>query len=330
MQQVLFALGLALVSAAAFSQADSLVFDRFGNVKSEPSDTAWKVGGNFGLNISQSTYSNWQAGGENSISLNTLFSVFANYDDGGKWKWFNKAVAAYGLNFTNEATVKTDDRFEVESRVDRRMSKQWNASLLFNFRTQFSDGFRKPGDSVRISTFLAPAYTLLGVGFTYKPAENFSAFISPATAKFTLVNDQQLANLGSFGVEPGVVIDTVDGVINYSQLGKKTRLELGAYANLAYKANLAENIELQLNADFYMNYLNDNFYQFIDINAGMILFMKVNKYISANLALNTIYDHDIKFDVDDDGVADAPRTQFKQVLGVGFAYNFGYQPKKKK
>jgi hypothetical protein len=54
--------------------------------------------------------------------------------------------------------------------------------------------------------------------------------------------------------------------------------------------------------------------------------MKVNKYITVNFTTHLIYDHDIKIAVDnnDDGVVDATgaRTQFKQVLAVGFSYKF--------
>lgn len=319
-------LAIALYGGMISAQADSTVFQRFKADKANPSDTAWKVGGNFGLQFTQASYSNWQAGGANSFSGNALFSSFANYDNGGKWKWYNSLILAYGLNFQEELTIKTDDRIELESRVDRTISKNWNASALLNFRTQFDEGFEEPGDSNRISTFLAPAYTLLGLGFTYKPNKAFSAFLSPATAKFTLVNDQVLANRGAYGVDAGV-FDSLQN--RYTTLGSKTRFEIGAYANLNYKQEILKNVTLQSRIDFYMNYLNDDFYNFVDVNGEVILFLKVNDYITANLAVNFIYDDDILFDTNGDGNGNAPRTQFKQVLGVGFAYNFGDKLKKK-
>lgn len=325
MRKVLLCMLAFVLVTSAHAQADSIVFDRFDPKTTEAPDTAWKIGGNFGLQMTQAAYSNWQAGGENSISGNAMFSVFANYDDGGPWKWNNSLIAAYGLNFQEDVTIKTDDRLEFESRLDRRMGKAWNASLLLNFRTQFTNGYANPEDSVKISTFLAPAYTLLGVGFTYKPNEQFSAFLSPATAKLTIVNDQTLANRGAFGVEPGVYDSTAAA---YTVMGDKTRWEIGAYASVKYNRQLMENIKLQLNADFFMNYLQEDFYQLIDVNAGMVLFMKVNDFITANLAVNMIYDDDIIFEPQNPGDVAGPRTQFKQVLGLGFSYNFGYKPKK--
>ncbi len=325
MKKVLL-LGILLYAGLISAQADSAVFQQFNADKKDPSDTAWKAGGNFALQFTQASYSNWQAGGANSFSGNALFSSFANYDKGGKWRWYNSLVLAYGLNFQEELTIKTDDRIELESRVDRTISTNWNASALSNFRTQFADGYENPEDSNRISTFLAPAYTLLGLGLTYKPNKFFSAFLSPATAKFTLVNNQALANEGAYGVDAGV-FDSVSNT--YTSLGSKTRFEIGAYSNLNYKQEIFKNITLQSRIDFYMNYLNDDFYNFVDINGEVILFLKVNDYITANVAVNFIYDDDILFDTNGDGNGDAPRTQFKQVLGVGFAYNFGDKPKKK-
>ena len=51
-----------------------------------------------------------------------------------------------------------------------------------------------------------------------------------------------------------------------------------------------------------------------------------HKYISATVTTHLLYDHDIDIAVDtnDDGITDkvGPRTQFKEVLGVGFSYKF--------
>ena len=40
-------------------------------------------------------------------------------------------------------------------------------------------------DKEKISNLLAPAYTLIALGFDYKPNSYFSAFVAPLTAKFT-------------------------------------------------------------------------------------------------------------------------------------------------
>lgn len=285
-------------------------------------DTFWKTGGNLSLQFNQVALSNWQAGGENSVSGNALVTLFADYNK-ENWTWKNTLTMAYGLNYQGSLFIKTDDRLELESRIDRNLNKVWGASALLNFRTQFADGFNSPEDSLRISTFLAPAYTLLGLGATYKPNKKFNLFISPLTTKLTIVNDQRLANLGAFGVE-AAVRDTAGNII---ETGSKTRWEVGGYANLTYKTPVMENVDLQARIDLFSNYLDGNA-QFVDVNSEVLLFMKVNKLLTVNLTLALIYDHDIQFDTNADGISDGPRTQFKEVLGIGFAYKFGYNAKK--
>lgn len=280
-----------------------------------PEDTAWKVGGNYSLQFTQAAYSNWQAGGVNSVAGNTVLSVFANYDDGGDWTWWNLLNMAYGLNYQDKVYNKTDDRLELESRVDRAIGPKWSASWLTNFRTQFTNGYAEPGqegDSLRISTFMAPGYVTTGLGFTYKPNKKFRAFLSPATSKMTFVNDDSLAAQGAYGVDPG----------------EQFRMELGGYVNFLYKSPIMKNVNLQAGLNLYENYL-DGLFNYVDVMGELLLFFKVNKAITANISLNAIYDHDIKFDVDEDGVVDGPRTQFKEVLGIGIAYDFGDEYKKK-
>ncbi|AEV33205.1 DUF3078 domain-containing protein [Owenweeksia hongkongensis] len=298
----------------AFGQTDSATAAQ---------DTAWKVGGNMGLQFAQSSYQNWQAGGVNSVAGNAIFSVFANYDNGGDWGWANSLDVAYGLNLQEDVFNKTDDRFELVSRVDRHLSKNWSLSGELNFRTQLTDGYSVAGSKDvddRISRFMAPGYLLVGLGATYAPNENFTVYISPATSKMTFVQDQVLADAGSFGVEAA---DTVNGAY---VAGKQFRYEIGGYVNVTYRRELLKNVDMQFKLDLFSNYL-DGQYKYIDVNSEFKLFMKVNDFISASVALNLIYDHDILFDTNNDGIMDGPRTQFKEVIGVGFAYNFGYQPK---
>lgn len=323
-KSLLIVIGFLFAHQSMFAQPDTSM------VPVNPKDTAWKIGGNFGLQFTQSSYQNWQAGGVNSIAGNGIISIFANYDNGGDWTWYNKLDLGYGLNFQDTVFIKTDDRIELTSRVDRKIGKVWNMSGLVNFRTQFANGYANAGergDSIRISGFMSPGYLVTAVGFTYKPNKKFSAFISPLTSKMTFVQDQRLANDGAFGVE-GAVRDTVNGQYVVVEEGKNFRQEVGGYVNIAYKTPLVKNVDMQFSLNLFSNYL-DGQYKFIDVNSEFLLFMKVNQYITASLALNLIYDHDIIFDTNDDGIMDGPRTQFKQVLGIGLTYNFGDQLKKK-
>jgi hypothetical protein len=272
----------------------------------------WDKGasGNFLLN--QSSLSNWQAGGQSSLSGAINLGFYANHYS-KKWRWANRLDLGYGRQWQSGLDVKTDDRIELNSRLDRLLSKNWSVSANLTFRTQFTEGFEKPEDSVPISNFLAPAYTLAGLGFTYSPSASFSVFMSPATVKHTYVNDQRLADQGAYGLE-GAELNSEGVAIAGS--ASKNRLEIGAYINAYYKQKLMENIQFESKLDLYSNYLNNP--QNIDVNWENVFMMKVNRYVTVNLVLHLIYDDDIKF-TDSEGTG--PRTQFRQSLGLGLSYS---------
>ena len=285
-----------------------------------PKDTTyWNFTGNGALTFSQVSLSDWQAGGQNSISGNALLVLTANYKKGNT-SWDNTLTLGYGLNRQDDDFIKTDDRIDLDTRLGIKASEKWNYSAFLNFRTQFDDGFSDPDDSERISGFLAPAYLFFGVGMDYKPNKLLSLFLSPITTKITIVNDQTLANAGAFGVDPAR-LDAQGMII---EEGEKSRVEAGAYLNFLFKKELMENIDFQTKLDLYSNYAENP--ENIDVNWESLLIMKVNKYISVNFSMHLIYDDDIKIEIDnnEDGIIDerGPRTQFKQVLGAGLTYKF--------
>ena len=49
--------------------------------------------------------------------------------------------------------------------------------------------------------------------------------------------------------------------------------------------------------------------------------MKINKVLSATINTTLKYDNDVKT-FDDNGVKKGAKVQFKEVLGIGLAYNF--------
>lgn len=271
-------------------------------------DTAktWTHSGMYSFAASQTTLTNWNAGGENSLNISALLRQGADYAR-GKWQWSNMLEANYAVSYQGSSALKTGDKLEVTTRGDRNInaSGSWTASAFANFRTQFVDGFSTAEDSVPISTFMAPGYLLGGVGFTHK-REFMQIYMSPATAKWTFVNDQSLADQGAFGVTPG----------------ENLRTELGAYVNVAYNRPITPNMEVMSKLDLFSNYLEDP--QYVDVNWETIFMLKAYSVITVSLHLHLIYDHDILVRTPDaEGVMTEPGAQFKQVLGVGVAYAFG-------
>jgi hypothetical protein len=109
---------------------------------------------------------------------------------------------------------------------------------------------------------------------------------------------------------------------NYSKLLKTHREEFGAYLKVQYQTKVMENITFQTVLELFSNYLNNP--QNVDVNWTTLTTFKVNKFISATLATQLIYDDDIKVlrSAGDRKGTIGPDVQFKQVLGVGFTYKF--------
>ena len=271
----------------------------------------WKTGGIFAITGSQTSLTNWAAGGENSVSLNALLSVFANYKK-GKGAWDNSLDIGYGLlkqGWGKDIPFsKTDDKVDLLSKFGYKAFKSWYYAALFNAKTQMTPGYKLPTDTVKISNFLAPAYIIGALGMDYKPNNHLSMFIAPFTAKWTIVNDPVLSAAGAFGVEPGEIVK--------SEFGGYIRF---IYTRNDFKTPFLKNISFTTKLDLYSNYLKDP--QFIDVNWEVLIAMKVNKYITINLTTNLIYDYDIKFP-SDFNVAGVDKVQFKEIFGVGFSYKF--------
>jgi len=315
-----FLIIIITISLTGFSQTDEVEKD----LKTQSANNAegWKTGGTFSISLSQVSFTNWAAGGQNSISVNGLVNLFANYKKGNS-NWENYLDIGYGsLKQGKKANWwKTDDKIDFTSKYGQKAFSNWYYAALINFKTQLAEGYNYPDYSTLISDLLAPGYLLGAIGMDYNKSDNFTAFIAPVTSKITIVKNQLLADAGAFGVEPAI-IDTVTG--NQLESGKTIKSEFGGYIRLFYKKDLMENISLQTKLDLFSNYLNNP--QNIDISWELLIFMKINKYISATISTHLLYDDDIDIgvDSDNDGNIDkkGPRTQFKEVIGVGFSYKF--------
>ena len=321
MNKILFSLIFIFTMSVSFAQVTEKEDDL--KKRTEAKSEGWNTGGIFNMNFSQVAFKNWSAGGLNSMGLTALASFHANYAK-GNMTWDNNLDLAYGIlrqgKDKNIMVMKTDDKIDFSSKFGMKAADKLYYAALVSFKTQFTEGYEYPNDSVAISNLMAPAYLLGALGIDYKPNKNLSIFFAPVTAKITFVNDQNLANAGAFGVEKAV-IDTITG--NIITAGKTIRNEFGGYLKIAYQKELMKNISLQTKIDFFSNYLNNP--QNIDVSWEMLINMKVNKYFTASLGTNLLYDHDITINEKQTDGTFKPvnsKIQFKEVLAIGFAYKF--------
>lgn len=318
MKKTLLLIAFICYTITAFTQV--IETEKKVTTQSTDSIEGWKKGGTIGLHLSQTSLTNWAAGGQNSMSVSGLFNGFLNYKKGENI-WENYLDIGYGSikQDGNTEWWKTDDKIDFMSKYGRKAFKKWYYAALFNFKTQMANGYKYPNDSTVISGLFAPGYFLGAIGMNYK-SKNFTVFIAPLTAKFTIVNDQNLADMGAFGV------DSATHDISGTKLtdGENLKKELGGYIRMFYQKELMKNIDLQTKLDLFSNYLENP--QNIDVSWEVLISMKVNKFISATLSTHLLYDDDIKIgkDTNDDGVNDhfSSRIQFKEVLSAGLTFKF--------
>ena len=284
----------------------------------------WENRGIFSLSLAQAALINWAAGGENSFAVNGLMKYFTNYTS-GKTSWENVINVGYGVmkQGNNERYLKTDDKFHVASKYGHRINEFLNYTLLLNFDTQMAIG-RNENDQ-KIANLFAPAYLITSLGFDLRVQGAVSVVVAALTSKFTFVNDQQLANQGSFGLE-GAVYDDFGVMITQA---RRYRSEFGGYVSMNYVKNDFEqewlnNISINSKLTLFNNYLVKP--ENLDVNWELLVVMKVNKFLSVNINTHLYYDHDVKTSVDNDndGTIDSsgPRVQFKELLGIGFVFNY--------
>ncbi|WMJ73241.1 DUF3078 domain-containing protein [Cytophagaceae bacterium ABcell3] len=270
----------------------------------------WHFGGNSSLTFAQVGLRNWIGGGQSSIALNTIQTLFLNYER-ERFMWNNNLELGFGLIRQGQGEERTglrksDDRLIFISKFSRRATGNWMFTGLLDFRTQMAAGYNYAmvdGQETRtmISDFLAPGFIITSLGWEYRRSQNFFVVLAPVTTKQTLVIHDRFAEEGRFGVDPG----------------QNFRIEYGALFNARFKREIFENVTVDTRINLFGNYQNITS---IDVNWEFLLLMKINEYLAASFSTHLLYDDDIDIPREDGTVG--PATQLRTVLNIGLTYKF--------
>ena len=277
---------LSIIGIGARAQEETIVTD---------STKAWSVVGQNTLMLNQAAFSNWVGGGANNVGWLAGVNYNMTYEK-GKDLWENIVILGYGQNNTKgTGTRKTQDVINLSTNYGREIGKNWYASAGASFLSQFTPGYDDGNnpEAPKISNFMAPGYLNMGAGFTYRPSENFTMTLRPANARWTFVLDKDLQTAGTYGLKND---------------GDSSLFQFGFLGTAIYKVKLMENMTLVNTASVFSNYLDHP--EHLVLSYGGVLNMKINKYISSVITLDLLYDHNQIW-----------KTQVKQTLGVGLAYN---------
>lgn len=279
-------------------------------------DSAWVFSGNLAATFSQVGLTNWVAGGENTLGGQATALLDLKYAK-QKQLWQNTLELGYGLMKQGESDlIKNLDKIDFASQYGYQATHAWYYSVMFGLKTQFAAGYKYPDTKNVISDFAAPLYVQLSLGANYKPDNHFSALISPLTGRLTIVSNQDLANVGAFGVKKG----TFDALTNtWTKKGETSRIELGGFIKLGYTNSFFNNmLGLTTKLELFSNYLENP--QNIDVNYDLLLDFKLSNFLTARAQLTLIYDDDQK--VPDKNGKPVAALQVRQMFGLGLAYRF--------
>lgn len=287
-----------------------------------------KFNGDIGVTLNQLAITHWAAGGESNGS-GKITSKFTYQYNRKLFNYVVNGIFAYGMsNYTkNRRYEKSEDRCELSMTMTNNNNNNLSFTSIASLKTQFTNGYSYPNDSVPISRFFAPAYLTLSAGYNYNVKDFLSVYISPVAGKMTFVTDQRLADLGSYGVEAGYW-NVYDGDSTWVK-GKNLLSELGINILIKYKQEFRNNISVFSTLNLYNNYMDPNKSNRwnIDVDWETGIKFTINKQISAIINIHLIYDDNIKFTITEvvDGVEvtkQSPILQFKESLGISFLYKF--------
>lgn len=275
----------------------------------------WNIKGKVSINFNENYFSNWAAGGENAYGGVGKFEMSADYNK-GKVFWTNTMNLALGYSLIgNSNPMKTDDQIQIFSTYKLKWKKNWLFSVMASLQTQFANGYNYAVDSTTpISGFLAPITIDLGPGLQYRPNKHLEVNLSPATARVVYVNNQRLANAGSFGLTPA----ETDNQGNIIKPANKAYFAFGArlFAKIDY--DIAKNLNLKSQLSLYSDYLHNP--QNIIVDWQNVLGMKVNSWLNVDISTQMLYDDRVM--ITDKNGNTGPRLQFKQLLLIGLDYSF--------
>jgi len=320
MRKVLLALGLGAFSLAAFAQPDKSMADMAMSKKDNKDGKAkgaWTRGGLLSLNVAQGSSANWASGAEKfSLSLNAYASLFAN-KKWGKNAWDNSLDMNYGLlNTTSQGLRKNNDLIDFRSRYSHQIKNNFNFAALLNFRSQFADGYDYTGATKRrISGWFAPAYITLSPGFEWKPNANFNLFVSPAAARWVLFTNRPYSYQYQGGIKPDGSMESPLSMSYNVDPVRQVDFQFGGFVSAGYSKEIFKNVSIKTRFDVYSNYLQSSPLN-LDIFWTNAIVMKVNKWLNVTYNIDVVYDDDIK-QFGPNG--NAPRTQYRSLLGVGVA-----------
>ncbi|SDQ01539.1 Protein of unknown function [Mucilaginibacter sp. OK268] len=262
----------------------------------------WKKAITFGLNFSQSAFSNnYAAGGVNAVALGTNFIYHTEYNK-APFSYVSELNLQYGVSKNKgQGKRKTNDRIYFDNKIASQLSKHWYLFGSLTFESQFDKGYNYVDNgnstfsSQYISNFMSPGYLTEALGFEYKPTGYFDLRLGTGTARQTFVLDHDIHHFqtDNYGV------DTLKTVKN----------DLAFQIVALFDKDIMKNIHLNTRYALFIPYGEST--KFITHRIDMVLSARVNRLINVTINGTMLYDRHTQKDV-----------QATEGLALGMLYKF--------
>ena len=322
--------------------------------KVDTGESDWKFSGVTGLNAAATGMVNWASGGNNNVN-GVVFARMRLLYHKDKLAWDTSLDTEYGMSYidqTYDKVQKSNDKFNIASKVGYELSKGWYATALVGFRTQYALGREYKGkgdDNPIISKMIAPAYTDISIGIDWKPNDIFSVYVSPIAGRFTTVSVSDATNrkydnlypVAGGGLEQSLKDKyavwkydsnnkrdysmntraelgfSLKGAVNYAIGDLKMSSTLGLYTPYSWDKKVVAGRENEPGGAKYRD--NGRRIGNFDVDWDVALSYQFMKCLQTTLSTSMRYYNGVM--IDRDGYS-CERLQFKTILGVGVGYSF--------
>ncbi|MBR5936089.1 MAG: DUF3078 domain-containing protein [Bacteroidaceae bacterium] len=266
-------------------------------------EEGWSHKGLAGVNLSQTSFTNWSEGGENTVAYNIYLNGSLNYQK-DKLSWTNDLNVNYGQNYTDMTDWRKNiDNLNFASKLGHQINEKFYYAALLDFKSQMFDGYKYyDNDKVLTSKFLTPSYLNVSVGIDYKPNSNLAIYYSPVAGKLTMVTDTLLSE--AYGIDAGKFVKP--------QLGSIFKVN----ANYSF---FEDRLTVKSVLDLFTAY--DDSFGMIDVNWDVLIGYNLTKLLTLTFQSTLKYDDDIKT-FDAEGNQHGAKVQFKEIVGLGLSYKF--------
>ncbi len=258
--------------------------------------SAWKNTIIGGINFSQTSYSNWAKGGQNSFAWN--MSIDSDFKrNGGAWDWAIDGDVDYGILKQEKTAARTSlDKMDVSTTVAWKAAVFVNPYFSLGLLSQFTKGFDYSKDPiVAKSNFFDPAYFTQDIGARVKVKNIFDSHLGIGLKETLTRKYNQYAD------DPG------------TEVIEKFKIESGITSKSKLDATIWKVLQLKSELVIFKPFTKLDKIRILEVDMNWDTKVNANltKFIVITFNIFLLYDKDVM-----------DKIQMREYAGIGLKYQF--------